>query len=201
MRVMSSASKSRPVPRIQPGVFIIRGQPRMVLLYVLNRSLAASRNSSGDDAGDDDAIAWHRTTRYDASCRPGWTNGAPKFGALTCTSDRVPAGVYSGWPGSRSSTAIPDMCLFLEAVVSRRFVSSLEKVDFPADFGPHTSTLSFPCWASIMLSVRLTSFLFHSAGEESSWTGYRRGASSCVKSCSMLVHDMGGILCWEARTI
>lgn len=58
----------------------------------------------------------------------------------------------------------------------------LEKVDFPADFGPQTSTLSLPCWASIMLSVRLTSFLFHSAGEESSCTGYRRGASSCVKS-------------------
>ena len=86
---------------------------------------------------------------------------------MTWTRDKCPGVENSGWPGSISNTATPGHDLFrgLESSVTNRFARSLENVDFPDDFGPHTKTDDeFACLAVVNSAI----LLFHSPGETSS---------------------------------
>jgi hypothetical protein len=69
------------------------------------------------------------------------------------------------------------------SLVKRRFASILEKVDFPADLGPHTSVVKGPLWAN---DTRSASFLFHAGGDESSWIMHFLGASSELHTWEVL---------------
>lgn len=163
--VISSTRRSKPVPRIQPGVLIIRGQVRSDLWYVSYRSVAQETRRSGAEAGVTDAKEWHLRIVFDGSSKAVWVNGTPKFGFETHTSDTVPGGANSGCPGSRSSNATRFTGFPAFEDVRRRFVSNLEKVDLPADFGPQTKVVR---WPVPEIDSKDANFLFHSGGETNS---------------------------------
>lgn len=125
-----------------------------------------------------EAIEWLRTTVKAEFLRLGCVNGVPRFGLVTKTSDKVPGGAYSGWPGSRSSITTLRAPCFWDRSVNRPFRNSREKVDFPADLGPHINVDSEGFFRLVATSE--DNFLFHSGGETSFWMMHFLGASSEV---------------------
>jgi hypothetical protein len=95
----------------------------------------------------------------------------------------IPAGEYSGCPGSISNTAIPrgarDLFLVLvPGFFKRQLPRTLPKVDFPDDLGPQIKTLNgFDSDASTKSAI----FLFHSGGKTSSCRRALLGKSAAVQ--------------------
>lgn len=95
-----------------------------------------------------------------------------RLGSWTWTRDKDPGVPNSGWPGSMSRIAtLGDVHFFCclpplaTSLVTSRFASSRENVDFPEDLGPQTKRTCCPGFGVPFLGETSSAIsLYHSGG-------------------------------------